>query len=186
MGIIELMLIGLGLAMDAFAVAICKGLSINRIKIKDISLIGLWFGSFQAIMPVIGYYIGNTFNSFIHSIDNLIAFILLSFIGINMIKEAVGNKDSAIDKNLNFKSMLILSLATSIDALTVGITFAFFKINMLLASFFIGGITFITSGFGAYIGNRFGNKYEKKAQIMGGIILLSLAFKNLIEYFITE
>lgn len=177
MGIIELILIGFGLAMDAFAIAICKGLTMKKIKTKNAIFVGIWFGLFQAIMPVIGYYIGNTFSNFIDSIDNLIAFALLIFIGGNMIKEAVENKTSAIDKN-----MFILSLATSIDAFVIGITFAFFEVKIALASFIIGSITFMTSVLGTYIGNKIGSKYERKAQIIGGGILLSLAFKNLLDY----
>lgn len=178
----ELFLISLGLAMDAFAVAICKGLSMKKMEIKKAITIALWFGIFQALMPAIGYFLGNTFKTFIDSIDNLIAFILLSFIGINMIKESFKKGEKSINNDTGFKSMFILAIATSIDALMVGVTFAFFDINILFAVLMIGIITFCLSFLGVKIGNKFGDKYEKRAQIIGGLILISLGIKNLLEY----
>lgn len=183
MGTIELLLISLGLAMDAFAGAVCKGLSMKKIDISKPIIIGLWFGIFQALMPLIGYYLGTKFESFITSINHLVAFILLAFIGINMIRECFKEVEDTIKDELSFKSMLILAIATSIDALTIGITFAFFEINILLAVLMIGIVTFILSAIGVIIGNKFGDKYEKKAQILGGAILVCLGIKNLLEHF---
>lgn len=183
MGNIELFLISLGLAMDAFSVAVCKGLSMKKNDIKKAVIIGLWFGFFQGIMPAFGFYLGNTFEFFIDSIDNLIAFILLSFIGINMVREAFKKDERSINDDISFKCMLILAIATSIDALTVGITFAFFNIDILFATLMIGIVTFILSIFGVRIGNKFGDKYEKRAQISGGVILICLGLKNLLEHF---
>ena len=182
MSIIELIILSIGLAMDAFSVAICKGLSLTKIKVKDAIVVGLYFGIFQALMPVIGYLLGISFYDKITNIDHWIAFILLSCIGINMIREAIIIKEEEKNDSLNTKDMLILSIATSIDALAVGITFAFFKVNLILAISLIGIITFIISIAGVKIGNVFGNKYEKKAQIFGGIILILLGFKILLEH----
>ena len=183
MGSMELLLIALGLAMDAFAVAICKGLSMNKMNKKKALIIGLWFGIFQGGMPVIGYFLGNTFEDFINAIDHLIAFILLVGIGVNMLKDALGGKDSKFDDSINFKVMFFLAVATSIDALTIGITFAFFDVNITLATLLIGGVTFMLSVIGVKIGNKFGNDYQKKAQATGGIILMCLGIKNLLEHF---
>lgn len=181
MGIIELFLISLGLAMDAFAVSICKGLSIRKINIKFIIIIGLWFGVFQAIMPIFGFFLGNTFEELIDEIDDVIAFGILTFIGGNMIKEGLENKKEEISSDISSRKMFTLAIATSIDAFTVGITFSLFETNIFFASFLIGIVTFILSSLGVLIGNRFGNKYEKKAQIMGGVILIILGIKNLID-----
>ena len=183
MGIYEIFLIGLGLAMDAFAVAVCKGLSISKIDIKKSSIIALWFGCFQAIMPVIGYFLGNVFKESMSSLNNLIAFGLLTIIGSNMLKSVFSGEDSSIDENIGIKQMFLLALATSIDALTVGVTLAFFNINIWISALLIGVITFVLSYLGAQIGNKFGNKYEKKAQVIGGVILICLGIKNLLEYF---
>ena len=180
---IELLLISIGLAMDAFAVSVCKGLSMKKMNFKKAIIVGLWFGIFQAIMPVIGYFLGNTFKVFMEAISHLIAFILLFFIGFKMIKDVFANEESTINDDLSAKNMLILAVATSIDALTVGVTFAFFNVNILLAATMIGSITFLISALGVVIGNKFGDKYEKKAQITGGIILICLALKNLLEQF---
>lgn len=183
MGTIELLLISLGLAMDAFAVAVCKGLSMKKINVSKPIIVGIWFGFFQALMPTIGYYLGTKFESFITSINHLAAFILLVFIGINMIRESFKEAEDTIKDDLGFKSMFILAIATSIDALTIGITFAFFNINILIAVLMIGVVTFILSVFGVIIGNKFGDKCEKRAQIMGGSILICLGIKNLLEHF---
>ena len=180
---IELLLIALGLAMDAFAVAICKGIYMSKMNIRKAIIIGLWFGIFQGGMPVIGYYLGNTFESFINAVDHLLAFIFLGGIGINMLREALKGDNSGIDDSINFKIMFVLAIATSIDALTVGITFAFFDVNIPVATMIIGSITFILSVLGVYIGNKFGNKYQKKSQISGGIILIGLGIENLLEHF---
>lgn len=181
---IEVSLIGIGLAMDAFAVSICKGLSIKKIKIKNAIIIGLWFGIFQALMPIIGYYLGNTFKSIMDSMAHLAAFILLSFIGGKMVKDVYNGEKNALDDDIGFKIMMMLAIATSIDALTVGVTFAFFEVKIVFSALIIGIITFVISTFGAIIGNKFGDKYEKKAQIVGGIILICLGIKNLLEQFL--
>lgn len=183
MGNIELLLISIGLAMDAFAVAVCKGLSMKKINISKPIIVGIWFGVFQALMPAIGYFLGNKFESVITSINHLIAFALLVFIGVNMIRETFKEAEEDIKDDLCLKSMFVLAIATSIDALTIGITFAFFEVNILKAVLMIGIVTFILSFLGVVIGNKFGNKYEKKAQILGGTILICLGIKNLLEHF---
>lgn len=182
MGFIELIILSIGLAMDAFAVAICKGLSMFKMNCKKASIIGLYFGGFQALMPLIGYLLGINFQEKITSIDHWIAFILLGVIGINMLKEAISKDSEKQNDSIKFKDMLILAVATSIDALAVGITFAFLKVNILLAISLIGIITFIISVFGVKIGNLFGDKYEKKAEFAGGIILILLGIKILLEH----
>ena len=168
--------------MDAFAVAICKGLSMSKMNWKKASIIGLYFGGFQALMPLVGYLLGINFQEKITSIDHWIAFLLLGIIGINMIKEAISKDSEKQNDSIKFKDMLILAVATSIDALAVGITFAFLKVNILLAISLIGIITFIISVFGVKIGNLFGDKYEKKAEFAGGIILILLGIKILLEH----
>lgn len=181
MGIIEVLLIGIGLAMDAFAVSICKGLSIKELSIKKMVIIGLYFGAFQAIMPTIGFFLGKSFENFVIAIDHWIAFVLLLFIGLNMIKEVFNNSEQT-DDDISFKTMIILAIATSIDALAVGITFAFLRVNVLLSVIIIGVVTFALSIIGCMIGNKFGNKFEKKAKLLGGIILIVIGTKILIEH----
>lgn len=181
MGVIEIILIGVGLAMDAFAVSICKGLSMPKMEWKKAAIIGIYFGGFQALMPVIGYFLGVGFEDKIKSIDHWIALILLSIIGINMIREAFSDEDEADDK-IDFKTMIILAIATSIDALTVGVTFAFLSVNIWFSIAVIGIITFIMSIIGVKIGNVFGDKYKSKAEITGGIILILLGIKVLLEH----
>ena len=181
MGVIEIILIGVGLAMDAFAVSICKGLSMSKMEWKKAGIIGMYFGGFQALMPVIGYFLGVGFEDKIKSIDHWIALILLSIIGINMIREAFSDEDEADDK-IDFKTMIILAIATSIDALTVGVTFAFLSVNIWFSMVVIGIITFIMSVIGVKIGNVFGDKYKSKAEITGGIILILLGIKVLLEH----
>lgn len=182
MGIVEITLTSLGLAMDAFAVAICKGLSMRRFDKKKGLIIGLYFGIFQGVMPLIGYLLGATFQDLITSIDHWVAFLLLGFIGLNMLKEGLSIECEKCNDKVDFKTMFPLAIATSIDALAVGITFAFLKVNILFAVLSIGIITFIMSFMGAKIGNEFGNKYEKKAQIFGGIILILIGLKILLEH----
>lgn len=182
MGIIEVILTSLGLAMDAFAVAVCKGLSMKEFDKKKGLIIGLYFGIFQGVMPLIGYLLGTTFQSLITSIDHWIAFILLGFIGSNMLKEGLSKDSEKNNDNVDFKTMFPLAVATSIDALAVGITFAFLKVNIVFAVLSIGIITFVMSFVGAKIGNKFGNKYEKKAQILGGTILILIGLKILFEH----
>ena len=182
MGIFEIILIGIGLAMDAFAVSICKGLSMKKLSIKKAIIIALYFGIFQAIMPAIGFFLGSRFQNIVMDIDHWIAFALLGFIGISMIKEALKKEDESINDDISFRTMSILALATSIDALAVGITFAFFEINLSFAVSIIGIVTFILSIIGVKLGNKFGSKYENKAQIAGGIILILIGIKILLEH----
>ena len=184
MGIIELILLSIGLGMDAFAVSICKGISMKKMDWKKACIIGLYFGGFQAIMPVIGYFLGSTFENIITNFDHWVAFILLAIIGGNMIKESFNKESENINDDVNFKTMIILAIATSIDALAVGITFAFFNVNLILAITLIGVITFILSVIGTKVGNRFGDKYENKAEFIGGVILILLGLKILLEHLV--
>lgn len=180
MTIIEILLTGIGLAMDAVAVSICKGLCIKRIVFKDIMIVALYFGFFQFIMPIIGYLFGNMFSFFTHSVDNIIAFLLLSIIGIGMVKDGLNNDNNSMNNNTNYKEMVPLAIATSIDALSVGITFSFLKVNMLLSVLMIGIVTFILSMIGVIVGYYFGLKYRKKALMIGGIILIFIGLRILI------
>ena len=183
MGIIEIVLIAVGLAMDAFAVSICKGLSMSKMDWKKALIIALYFALFQGGMPVIGYFLGVGFEESIKFIDHWIAFGLLAFIGGNMIKNALSKKeDDEIDDKVDFKTMIVLAIATSIDALAVGITFAFLNVNIILAVSLIGIITFIISCIGVKLGNVFGDKYEKKAELAGGIVLVLIGLKILLEH----
>lgn len=182
MGVLEIILIAIGLAMDAFAVSICKGLSMKKMSWKKAVIIGGYFGIFQGIMPLIGYLLGTSFESLVTKIDHWIAFGLLVFIGINMLKEAFANETENCNDNVDFKTMIILALATSIDALAVGITFAFLKTNIIVASLIIAVITFIISVIGVKIGNKFGDKYERKAETVGGLILILMGIKILLEH----
>lgn len=181
MGIVELILISIGLAMDAFAVSICKGISINDGKKKKVFIIGLYFGLFQALMPLVGYFLGVGFETIIKSIDHYIAFGLLGYLGVNMIINSFKNRDNFND-NVSFKTMIALSIATSIDALAVGITFAFLNVNIWIAISFIGVITFLLSCIGAVLGSLVGDKYSKKAELLGGIILIFIGIKILLEH----
>lgn len=181
MGIWELFLIAVGLSMDAFAVSICKGLSVKKIKPVHTITIGLYFGGFQALMPLIGYFLGSRFEKFVTNIDHWIVFALLLLIGINMIREAMGDEE-AQNSSFSPKTMFPLAVATSIDALAVGIGFAFLKVNIVWAVSFIGTTTFILSGIGLFVGNIFGSRYKKKAEILGGIVLIALGIKILLEH----
>lgn len=182
MGLIELIILSIGLGMDAFAVSVCKGISMKKMNWKKAGIIGLYFGGFQALMPVLGYFLGSTFASAIESIDHWIAFILLGLIGVNMIKEAFSSESENSNDDVGFKTMIILAIATSIDALTVGITFAFLNVNLILAVSLIGIITFVLSVIGTKVGNKFGDKYENKAEFIGGIVLILLGLKILLEH----
>ena len=184
MGLIELCILSIGLAMDAFAVSVCKGLSMKRMKWKNAIIIGAYFGYFQALMPALGYLLGYNFQDRISNIDHWIAFILLGVIGINMIKEALSKENDVHNDSVKFKEMIVLAIATSIDALAVGITFAFLNVNLILAISLIGIITFIISVLGVKVVNIFGDKYEKKAEFAGGIILIFLGIKILVEHLI--
>lgn len=182
MGGLEILLISIGLAMDAFAVSICKGLSFKTMSWKKAIIVGLYFGFFQALMPLIGYFLGATFESVVTKVDHWIAFILLGIIGINMIKEAFGNDEENQNDKVDFKTMIMLAIATSIDALAVGITFAFLKVNMVIATIMIGIVTFGICVIGVKIGNKFGDKYERKAEVVGGLILIFMGIKILLEH----
>lgn len=182
MGLIELFLIAVGLSMDAFAVSVCKGLAMPKCTFKKAAIVGLWFGGFQALMPAIGYILGAQFQETIASIDHWIAFVLLALIGGNMIHEALDNDEEEADASLDVKTMFLLAVATSIDALAIGITFAFLKVNIIPAVCFIGIVTFIISFAGVKIGNVFGARYKNKAEIVGGIILILLGLKILLEH----
>ena len=182
MGLIELFLIAVGLSMDAFAVSVCKGLAMPKCTFKKAAIVGLWFGGFQALMPAIGYVLGAQFQETIASIDHWIAFVLLALIGGNMIHEALDNDEEEADASLDVKTMFLLAVATSIDALAIGITFAFLKVNIIPAVCFIGIVTFIISFAGVKIGNVFGTRYKNKAEIVGGVILILLGLKILLEH----
>lgn len=184
MGFLELFLIAIGLSMDAFAVAVCKGLKMPHLRVGQMGIIALFFGAFQAIMPAIGWLLGKQFETYITSIDHWIAFVLLAFIGGKMLKESF-EKDNCSDcekYNFNLKELFILAIATSIDALAVGITFAFLNVNLLGSVSLIGITTFILSAVGVLIGHKFGAKYKNKAEAVGGIILILIGLKILLEH----
>lgn len=182
MNFFTLFTIAVGLSMDAFAVAICKGLAMKKITLRKALIIGLWFGGFQALMPLIGYLLGVQFQSKITSIDHWIAFVLLCFIGINMIREACSTEEENASESLAVKEMLLLAIATSIDALAVGVTFAFLQVTILPAIAFIGLTTLILSMAGVKIGNVFGTRYKSKAEFAGGVILIVIGIKILLEH----
>lgn len=183
MSFMELLLIGIGLSMDAFAVSICKGLSARDLKWKHYVCIGLWFGGFQALMPTIGYFLGASFEQYITSFDHWIAFALLALIGANMIKEGLSKEEDTGDASFSFRSMLVLALATSIDALAVGITFGLLpNVHILPSAGTIGITTFLFSAIGLKVGNIFGLKYKSKAEIAGGVILILIGLKILLEH----
>lgn len=184
MGIFELLLLAVGLSMDAFAVSICKGLSVKKLKLRHCIIAGAWFGGFQALMPTVGYILGSAFEGYITSFDHWVAFILLGIIGASMLKDGIsGDEEASADASFAFKTMLILAVATSIDALAVGITFALLpNVNILYAVAFIGIATFVLSAIGVKVGNMFGRKYENKAKIVGGSILIFLGIKILLEH----
>ena len=182
MDLLTLLTLAVGLAMDAFAVSICKGLAMREKVLKKGIIVGLWFGGFQALMPTIGFFLGTQFKDQITSIDHWIAFVLLGLIGINMVKEALSNEEEQADDSIAVKEMFMLAVATSIDALAVGITFAFLNVHIVSAASIIGVCTFLISFAGVKIGNIFGTKYKSKAELAGGIILILLGFKILFEH----
>ncbi len=183
MSIAEIFLIAIALSMDAFAVSICKGLSAGKLKIKHFLAVGLWFGGFQGMMPLLGYFLGSTFEQYIVSFDHWIAFVLLSVIGINMIKESLDKNEEGADSSFAFLNMLLLALATSIDALAVGVTFALLPdVNIILAVSLTGVTTFVFSAAGLKIGNVFGLKFKAKAEFTGGVILILIGIKILLEH----
>ncbi len=182
MRIVELFILAVGLSMDAFAISICKGLTVKKAGIYYSILTGVYFGGFQALMPLIGYTLGMRFQSMIVSIDHWIAFILLSIIGINMIKAAKTNEEEQMDSSFAFRAMIPLAIATSIDALAVGVTFAFLNVDIVPAVSLIGITTFIFSAVGIKIGSIFGTKYKSKAEFFGGIVLILMGIKILLEH----
>lgn len=184
MSIFALFTLAVGLSMDAFAVSVCKGLALPKVKLRHMVLVGLWFGGFQALMPAIGYFLGAQFSSYISNFDHWIAFILLGIIGGSMIKEALEKDDAeeCPDAGLGVKTMFLMAVATSIDALAVGVTLAFLKVDVVSSVLFIGVVTFVISAVGVRIGNIFGTKYKSKAELLGGIILIILGIKILLEH----
>lgn len=185
MGILDVVILAVSLSMDAFAVALCKGLALKKITVKSCLIVGVWFGTFQGLMPLLGYLLGSTFAEKIQSIDHWVAFILLAIIGANMIKEAFSKEEESVDCSLGFKAMLPMAIATSIDALAVGVSFAFTDFNpdwfVYVAFVLIAVITCALSAVGVKIGNIFGTKYKSKAEFAGGLILIILGLKILLE-----
>lgn len=181
MGFIELFILAIGLSMDAFAVSVCKGLSLRKINLKHMCIAGAWFGGFQALMPLIGYFLGNVFAHTITKYDHWIAFVLLLIIGGKMLQEAFSDEED-LDSSMSIKTMFFLAVATSIDALAVGISMAFLRVNILSAVSTIGVTTFILASIGVLIGNKFGVKYKDKATIAGGVILILIGAKILLEH----
>ena len=182
MSLLTLFITAVGLSMDAFAVSVCKGLAMKKINLKKACIAGLWFGGFQAMMPLLGYLLGSQFKQYVEAVDHWIAFVLLVLIGINMIKEALSKDEEKADDSLSFKTMLLLAVATSIDALAVGITYAFLQVDIVPAVSFIGIITFTLSAVGVKVGNVFGMKYKSGAELAGGIILVLIGTKILLEH----
>ncbi len=183
MDFITLLGIGIALSMDAFSVSICKGLATKKFSFRTAVICGIWFGGFQALMPVIGYFLGAQFEHLIVAIDHWIAFGLLFLIGANMIREALSdNGTDQPDSTTNFRTMFLLAVATSIDALAVGVSFAFLQVNIWIPVLMIGVTTFIFSFSGVAIGNFFGSRYSKPAEITGGVILILLGSKILLEH----
>ena len=185
MGFAELFILAIGLSMDAFAVSICKGLSMKKAGLKEGSICGAWFGGFQALMPVIGFFLGTLFADAIKAFDHWVAFGLLAIIGANMLKEAFSKCDCCEDQDadLSVKTMFVMAVATSIDALAVGISLAMAgNVNIWIAMLLIGVVTFLMCALGVKIGNIFGSRFEKKAQIAGGVILILLGTKILLEH----
>lgn len=182
MGIITLLSLAIAVSMDAFAVAICKGLALQKIRPKQYILVGLWFGGFQALMPVIGYFLGNQFMDKISSFDHWVAAGLLAIIGINMICESLSKNEEKVDNSLDVKTMFMLAVATSIDALAVGISMSAFEVNIWFSVLCIGVTTFLFSAAGLKIGSLFGTKHKSKAEFVGGAILIILGIKTILEH----
>lgn len=181
MGLLALFILAVGLSMDAFAVAVCKGLSLKKVTLGSACLVGGYFGLFQALMPLLGYLLGSQFQDKITAFDHWIAFILLLILGVRMIRESQSDAE-AVDDALDMKTMLMLAVATSIDALAVGITLAFLQVNILPAITFIGIVTFLLSALGVKIGHIFGIRYKSRAELVGGMILILIGTKILFEH----
>ena len=182
MGIIELLIIAVGVSMDALAVSICKGLSIKKISPRYMYKAAIWFGGFQALMPLIGYFVGIHFADFVTNVDHWIAFVLLALIGSSMIKESFSSEEVEGNPDFSFKTMLSMAIATSIDALAVGVTFAFLKVDIWSAILVIGVTTAAFSAAGVLVGNIFGARYKSKAEFAGGVILIVMGLKILITH----
>lgn len=181
MSLWELFIIAVGLSMDAFAVSICKGLSVQKVSLRHAACVGLWFGGFQALMPLLGWLLGSQFQTLIERFDHWIAFILLAILGINMIRES-REEENCCDCSFAWRAMLPMAVATSIDALAVGVTFAFLQVNIVPAVILIGVTTFILSALGVRLGSVLGERYQKAAQIFGGVILILMGLKILLEH----
>lgn len=184
MKLYELFIIAVGLSMDAFAVAVCKGLGTDRLRKKHLLIVGLWFGGFQALMPLLGYLLGTGFQKYITSLDHWIAFVLLTIIGGNMVREALSKEEECCEScSFAVKAMLPMAVATSIDALAVGVTFALLPdVNIIAAVLFIGVTTFLLSALGVKVGNVFGSRWKSKAELLGGVILILMGLKILLEH----
>lgn len=180
MDYLSVLLIGIGLAMDAFAVSVCKGLALKKPRIAQILLVGLWFGVFQFIMPVVGFYLGSSFYNLISDYSHYVAFLLLLIIGVNMIREAMAD-DEEVGDDLGIRTMFLLAVATSIDAMAVGISMAMDGGDVWTSALIIGAVTFLISSFGVRIGSVFGDRFGSKAEIMGGSILILIGLKILLE-----
>lgn len=184
MNFVSLLLLAIGLSMDAFAVAVCKGLATRDLKWKHMVIVGLWFGAFQALMPTLGYFLGTVFERYITAVDHWFAFILLGLIGCNMIREACSRDccDDEVDASFAFKPMLLMAVATSVDALAAGIPLPSLNVNIVMAASFIGICTFTLSAIGVKVGNLFGKRFKKAAELTGGIILVLLGTQILLEH----
>jgi putative Mn2+ efflux pump MntP len=183
MHILTILIIAIGLSMDAFAVSICKGLSVCKVRPRNALSVALWFGGFQALMPVLGYFLGVSFADFVTAVDHWIAFVLLAIIGGNMLKESFEKDESCeINPDFSFRTMLAMAVATSIDAFAVGVSFAFLKVNIWTAVLLIGLTTGALSAVGIYLGNIFGSRYKSKAEFVGGLILICMGLKILLEH----
>lgn len=187
MGLIEVLILAVGLSMDAFAVSVCKGLAMCKVKLKNACIVGLWFGAFQAGMPLIGYFLGASFQQYIEAVDHWVAFALLFLIGINMIREALFGDEEKCDISVCARDMIGPAFATSIDALVVGIAMAMAAgkaggLNVFLSVGIIGAVTFLLCVMGVKIGGIFGEKYKKPAEIAGGIILVLIGVKTVLEH----
>lgn len=182
MNTVELIILAIGLAMDAFAVAVCKGLSVDKVKPRHLMITGLYFGGFQALMPLIGFYLGIHFRDLIEQVDHWIAFVLLALIGANMIREAFSKEEESTNCDFGPRSMFPLAIATSIDALAVGVTLAFLNVNIWFAILLIGAITFVLSGVGVCLGKLVGLAFKSKAEFFGGAVLVLIGIKILLEH----
>ena len=185
MGLLELFLLAVGLSMDAFAVSVCKGLTMQKVTFRSAAICGVWFGGFQALMPFIGYLLGAGFEMYINAVASWIAFVLLALIGGNMIREALSKEEENASAALDVKTMFLMAVATSIDALAVGVTFSMLELAVSIgaAVALIGCTTFVISLAGVYVGNVFGAKYKSKAEFVGGAILILIGVKILLERF---